>query len=379
MVTPKLRRFLDEVRPATPYLVVDVDVVEANYRALAEGLDGVRIFYAVKANPAPAILARLAELGCAFDVASPGEVAMALAAGADPARISYGNTIKKEADIAAAFARGVRLFAFDSEAELAKIARAAPGSRVFCRILTSGEGAEWPLSRKFGCAPAMARELLTRAAGMGVEPWGVSFHVGSQQRNPAAWEAALAEAAGLFRDLEAVGVELGMVNLGGGFPTPYRADVPDAAAYGAEIMAAVRRHFGNRIPFLIAEPGRGLVGSAGVIQTEVVLIARKGGGGASPRPWVYLDVGKFGGLAETMDEAIQYPIASRDRTGPPVPVILAGPTCDSADVLYERSPYSLPGDLQAGDRLEIGATGAYTTTYAAVGFNGFDPLRAYCI
>lgn len=375
-MTPKLRRFLDRVRPSTPYLVVDVDVVEANYLALAAALDGVEIFYAVKANPAPEILARLASLGCSFDVASPAEVAMALAAGVDAGRISYGNTIKKEADIASAYAQGVRLFAFDSEAELLKIARSAPGSKVFCRILTTGEGADWPLSRKFGCTPAMARELLARAAELGVESWGVSFHVGSQQKNPAAWEAALAEAAGLFRDLEAVGVELGMVNLGGGFPTPYRDAVPDAPAYGSEIMAAVRRHFGNRIPFLIAEPGRGLVGNAGVIQTEVVLIASKGD--ADARPWVYLDVGKFGGLAETMDEAIQYPIVS-DRAGEPVPVILAGPTCDSADVLYERSRYLLPRDLEVGDRLEIGAAGAYTTTYAAVGFNGFDPLRAYCI
>jgi len=375
-MTPKLRLFLDEVRPATPYLVLDVDVVEANYQALTTALDGVAIFFAVKANPAPEILRRLVELGSSFDVASPAEIALALAAGADPSRLSYGNTIKKEADIAAASTQGVRLFAFDSEAELGKIARAAPGSRAFCRILTSGEGADWPLSRKFGCAPAMARRLLTRAAGIGVLPWGVSFHVGSQQKNPAAWEAALAEAATLFRDLEAVGVELGMVNLGGGFPTPYRSAVPDAAAYGVEIMAAVRRHFGNRIPFLIAEPGRGLVGNAGVIQTEVVLIAEKGEG--DPRPWVYLDIGRFGGLAETEGEAIRYPIVSA-RPGEPMPVILAGPTCDSADVLYERSGYKLPEDLAVGDRLEIGSTGAYTTTYAAVAFNGFEPLRDYCI
>jgi ornithine decarboxylase len=375
-MTPKLRRFLDEVRPATPYLVVDVDIVEANYQALATALDGVAIFYAVKANPAPEILHRLVELGSSFDVASPGEVALVLAAGASPDRISYGNTIKKEADIALAYAQGVRLFAFDSEAELGKIARAAPGSRVFCRILTSGEGADWPLSRKFGCTPAMARDLLTRAATLGVVPWGVSFHVGSQQKNPGAWETALAEAASLFRDLEAVGVEIGMVNLGGGFPTPYRAAVPDAAAYGVEIMAAVRRHFGNRIPFLIAEPGRGLVGNAGVIQTEVVLIAEKGEG--DPRPWVYLDIGRFGGLAETEGEAIRYPIASQ-RRGSAREIILAGPTCDSADVLYERSGYTLPEDLQVGDRLEIASTGAYTTTYAAVAFNGFEPLRAYCI
>jgi ornithine decarboxylase len=376
-MTPKLRRFLDQVRPETPYLVLDVDQVEANYRTLAEALDGVRIFYAVKANPAPEVLARLAALGSSFDVASPREVELALAAGAEPGRISYSNTIKKEADVAAAFARGVRLFAFDSEAELSKIARAAPGARVFCRILAGGEGADWPLSRKFGCAPAMARDLLARAAPLGVGPWGVSFHVDSQQKDPGAWEDALAQAAGLFRDLEAIGVELGMVNLGGGFPTPYRTAVPDAAVYGREIMAAVRRHFGNRLPFLVAEPGRGLVGNAGVIHTEVVLIARKGDG--DPRRWVYLDVGKFGGLAETADEAIRYPIRCRRAGGASAPVILAGPTCDSADVLYERSAYALPEDLAIGDRLEIEATGAYTATYAAVGFNGFEPLRSYCI
>jgi ornithine decarboxylase len=331
-MTPKLRRFLDQVRPGTPYLVVDLDQVEANYRTLAEALDGVEIFYAVKANPAPEVLARLAALGGSFDVASPREVELALAAGAGPERISYGNTIKKEADVAAAFAAGVRLFAFDSEAELVKIARAAPGARVFCRVLASGEGADWPLSRKFGCTPAMARDLLARAASLGVGPWGVSFHVGSQQKDPGAWESALAAAAGLFRELEAVGVELGMVNLGGGFPAPYRAPVPEAAAYGREIMAAVRRHFGNRLPFLVAEPGRGLVGNAGVIQTEVVLIARKGDG--DPRRWVYLDIGKFGGLAETMGEAIRYPIRCR-RAGDVGPVILPGrpataPTCSTS-------------------------------------------------
>ena len=376
-MTPKLRRFLDRAGAATPYLVLDVDVVEANYRALAQALDGVRIFYAVKANPAPPILERLVGLGSAFDVASPGEIELVLAAGATADRISYGNTIKKEADIARAYGLGVTLFAFDSEAELAKIARAAPGARVFCRILTSGEGADWPLSRKFGCTPAMARDLLAKAAGLGVAPWGVSFHVGSQQKNPLAWDRALAEAAALFHELEAVGIELGMVNLGGGFPACYRSAVPEAAAYGGAILEAVSRHFGNRLPFLIAEPGRGLVGNAGVIQTEVVLIADKGDGDA--RRWVYLDVGKFGGLAETMEEAIQYPIVSGRRGGETGPVILAGPTCDSVDVLYERSRYELPLDLAVGDRLEIRATGAYTTTYATVGFNGFEPLRAYCI
>ena len=163
----------------------------------------------------------------------------------------------------------------------------------------------------------MAAGLLARARDLGVVPWGVSFHVGSQQKDPGQWDAALAQCAVLFRDLDAVGIELGMVNLGGGFPTPYQTDVPDPAAYGEAILASVRRHFGNRVPFLIAEPGRGLVGNAGVISTEVVLIAQKGDD--DPRRWVFLDIGKFGGLAETMDEAIRYPDPHHPTRAPPPP------------------------------------------------------------
>jgi ornithine decarboxylase len=373
-MTQKLDRFLDRARPATPCLVVDLDRIEDNYLALEAALPEAQIYYAIKANPAPEVLKRLVALGACFDVASVVEVEAALAAGADPASISYGNTIKKEADIARAAALGVRLFAFDAEGELAKIARAAPGARVFCRILTSGEGAEWPLSRKFGCVPEQAFELLRAAAALPVVPWGVSFHVGSQQRDPTQWDSAITVVADIFRRLDAEGIELGMVNLGGGFPTEYRQDVPPAEVYGEAIRSSVHRHFGNRLPELIMEPGRGLVGDAGVIETEVVLISRKGV--EDSRRWVYLDIGKFNGLAETMDEAIQYPVES-GRGGETESVILAGPTCDSADVLYERADYRLPLDLEIGDRLRIRATGAYTSTYASVGFNGFAPLPSY--
>ncbi|HZH28971.1 MAG TPA: type III PLP-dependent enzyme [Azospirillaceae bacterium] len=375
-MTAKIDRFLDEVRPATPCLVVDLDVVEENFHALNSALPDALIYYAIKANPAPEILRLLAGLGASFDCASVPEIEMALAAGASPERISYGNTIKKQSDIARAYALGVRLYAFDSDAELRKIAESAPGSRVFCRILTTGEGAEWPLSRKFGCDLPMAKDLLRAAARMGVEPWGVSFHVGSQQKDPAQWDAPIAAVARLFRELEQEGVVLGMVNLGGGFPSRYRTDVPSPGQYGLAIHNSLTRHFGNKIPVTIVEPGRGMVGDAGVIQTEVVLISKKSAN--DNRRWVYLDIGKFGGLAETMDEAIQYPIVS-DRTGNAEPVILAGPTCDSADVLYEKADYRLPADLKVGDKLQIRAAGAYTTTYSAVAFNGFAPLQAHYI
>ncbi len=376
MPTKKIARFLAERRLPTPFLVVDLDVVADNYKKLRNAVPRAMVYYAVKANPAPEILSLLAKLGSAFDTASVNEVDMVLAAGAAADRISYGNTIKKESDIAAAHAKGVTLYAFDSEAELGKISRAAPNSRVFCRILTSGAGADWPLSRKFGCEVAMAKRLLLQAADRGVVPHGVSFHVGSQQRDPNQWDSAVAEAADMFRELETRGVNLTMLNIGGGFPTKYRKSIPAMNEYGQVIEESLNRHFGNRIPDIIVEPGRQMVGDAGVIQTEVVLIANKADNDS--RRWVYLDIGKFGGLAETMDEAIQYPIAS-ERKGKSERVIIAGPTCDSADILYEKADYRLPVDLAIGDRLEIRAAGAYTTTYASVAFNGFEPIKTYCV
>ncbi|WP_445680457.1 type III PLP-dependent enzyme [Radicibacter daui] len=377
-MTDRIIRFLRDRRPSTPCVVVDLDRVEENYRALAGALPNSRIFYAVKANPGAPVLKRLADLGSCFDTASVPEIEMALAAGATPDRISFGNTIKKQGDIARAYQLGVRLYAYDSVEELEKIAASAPGSKVFCRILTDGAGAEWPLSRKFGCVPEMAQDLLVKAADFGLQPVGVSFHVGSQQCNVEAWDGALAQAAAIFRHCEANGIELSLVNLGGGFPTRYRNGVPTAEIYGRAIDASLKRHFGNHMPDTIIEPGRGMVGDAGIIESEVVLVARKSYD-ADERPWVYLDVGKFGGLAETMDESIRYQISTPHDGGEDQPVIIAGPTCDSADVLYEKNVYRLPTALKAGDRVRILSTGAYTTSYSAVNFNGFAPLAAHYI
>jgi ornithine decarboxylase len=375
-MTKKIDRFLADKRPATPCLVIDLDVVADNYRKLHRAVPSAGIYYAVKANPAPEILNLLTRMGSSFDIASVSEIDMVLDTGATAERISYGNTIKKEADIATAYQRGVRLYAFDSEAELGKIAKAAPGSKVFCRILTSGANADWPLSRKFGCDVQMAKKLLIDASKRSVVPHGVSFHVGSQQRDPGQWDTAVEQAAWLFRECKDNGIRLAMLNIGGGFPTRYRKKLPGMKVYGTAIEESLSRHFGNRIPDVIVEPGRQMVGSAGVIQTEVVLISRKSDD--DPKRWVYLDIGKFGGLAETMDEAIQYPIVS-PRQGALGPVVIAGPTCDSADIIYEKSDYRLPHALAIGDKLEIRATGAYTTTYASVAFNGFQPLQCYCV
>ena len=376
-MTERIARFLAENRPETPCLVVDLDVIAEAYDVLRWYLPLARIYYAVKANPAPQIVAMLDRKGANFDVASRGEIELCLASGIAADRLSFGNTIKKEKDIAFAYQAGLRLFAFDSAFELDKLARAAPGAQVFCRILVACEGAEWPLSRKFGCAPEMAVELLRRARYFGLDPYGVSFHVGSQQTDLAQWDGAVGRAAEMFSLLAEADIELRMVNVGGGFPAHYRNDVPAIDGYARAVMAAITRHFGNHLPEIIVEPGRSLVGDAGIIQSEVVLIAEKGSDDG--RRWVYLDVGKFNGLAETMDESIKYRITTPGRAGVSGPVVLAGPTCDSADILYEHTEYRLPLGLEVGDKVEILSTGAYTASYASVGFNGFSPIQTHCI
>jgi ornithine decarboxylase len=333
----------------------------------------VHLHFAVKANPAAAVLRVLARLGCRWDVASPGEIDAALAAGGDPAHLSYGNTIKKAADIAYAVTRGVRRFTVDSPGELTKILTLAPGAIVLVRLATSGAGAEWALGRKFGCSEVEAADLLAAAHGAG-HPVGISFHVGSQQHEPTAWDEPLAAAARLRAGLRRRGAELSAINLGGGFPAALLGAVPPIADFGTAIEASIRRHLGTDIPELMAEPGRALVADAGALESEVVLVSTRAGS-----RWVYLDVGLFSGMVEAYDESIKYRLeVLRDGgtlSGAVGPAILAGPTCDSLDILYQRHRYQLPVDLRPGDRLRFLSAGAYTTSYSSVGFNGFAPLR----
>jgi ornithine decarboxylase len=376
-MTPKIARFLAERQPATPCLVVDTDRVAENFRALRRALPLAQIYYAVKANPAPAVLDRLVTLGSRFDAAGIEEVEACLAAGARPAEISFGNTIKKVSAIRRAHASGVTMFAFDSIEELEKLARHAPGSQVYCRILVENEGADWPLSRKFGTTIETARELMLRAGELGLDPFGLSFHVGSQQTSTAAYEAAIGRVAMLFTDLKDAGVNVRMVNLGGGFPTRYRDDVPDIDQFASAIMGAMTEHFGNALPEMVIEPGRFVVGDAGVVSSEVVLVCHRHRD--DPVRWVYLDIGRFGGLAETEGEAIKYRITTPHDGGPTGPVAIAGPTCDGADILYEKSNYRLPLALAGGERVELLSTGAYVSTYASQRFNGFAPLDEHYI
>ena len=357
----------------TPILVIDLDLIKKKYLELTGNLPYAQIYYALKANPMNEIILALHELGSCFDVASRHELDQVLSLGISPERVSYGNTIKKSKDIAYFYEHGVKAFATDSDYDLLNIAKHAPGAKVFFRILTEGTGADWPLSRKFGAHPDMIYNLILQSVELGLVPWGISFHVGSQQRDIGQWDDAIARCKYLFDAVAEHGIDLKMINIGGGFPASYVDPTLDIKQYTEEITRFLKDDFGDDIPQIVLEPGRSLVADAGVIISEVVLISKKSKNNIYD--WVYLDIGKFGGMIETIDESIKFPIYF-DKEGMSSEIILAGPTCDSMDILYEHYKYHMPNTFIPGDRAYIFTTGAYTQSYSSVNFNGFPPLKA---
>jgi len=369
----KIVSYITENKFERPTLVLDVDQVEQNYTLLKSGMPEAHIHYAVKANPHPKILKRLVQLGCRFDAASIGEIDLCIEAGADPEHISFGNTVKRVQDIEDAYALGINLFAADSIEELQKIACYAPCSNIFIRVLMRSTEAEWPLSRKFGCSSSMVIPLMHEAVSLGLNPVGLSFHVGSQTRHPHMWYDSLDSVAAIWHHAIEEGFDLSLLNIGGGFPAYYGVDITEPREYGETVLEAVRERFGD-VGYIMAEPGRGLVGSAGCIAAETLLVSRKHD--EDPVRWVYLNLGRFHGLAETEEEAIKYQFITPDCTSIATsPCIVAGPTCDSADILYETHQVHFPLDLTYGNRVIILNCGAYTSTYSSIAFNGFPPLK----
>ncbi len=363
----------------TPCVVINLKTIKKNYQKLRENFPYADIFYAIKANPHEEIISMLNEMGSCFDIASRYELDKVLKLGVSPERLSYGNTIKKAKDIAYFYEKGVRMFATDSKDDLKNIAQFAPGSRVYVRILVENTtSADWPLSRKFGCHPDMAYDLCIQARDSGLIPYGISFHVGSQQRDIGQWNDAIAKTKYLMDSLEEEEeIKLEMVNMGGGFPASYVTPANDLSEYASEISRYLEDDFGEDRPRIILEPGRSLVGDSGILVTEVVMISRKNN--TALFRWVYLDTGLFNGLIETLNESLKYPIITDKDEGCKKwgEVVLAGPTCDSMDIMYEDYKYSLPTNLKPGDRVYFLTTGAYTSSYASVEFNGFPPIKTY--
>ena len=376
----RLNDFIQD-RPK-PLLIIELNAVKKNYLQLQKLFGGVQIFYSVKANPVKEVLAVLNELGASFEVASVYELERLLELKVDPKKISFSNTVKKASDIDYAHQKGVDLFACDSYEELQKIARFAAGAKVCFRLATEGTGSNWPLSKKFGSHPDAIYHLILKSVDLDVIPFGLSFHVGSQQQDVGQWDNAIAHCQYLFQALSKKKIALQMINIGGGLPCDYLEATLSLADYAKEIMRYLKEDFSDNMPKIYVEPGRALVGNAGVIVSEVLLKTKKSH--SDIHSWLYVDVGIFNGLMETLGEAIKYPIWTERSSSSSArknmsKMILAGPTCDSTDILYEKFKYELPATLQSGDLVYFLSTGAYTYSYSSTEFNGFPPLSFYCI
>ncbi|WP_171169689.1 type III PLP-dependent enzyme [Streptomyces sp. I05A-00742] len=367
-------------------IVFDLDGIAHRHDALRRELPGVAVRFAMKACPVDEVLATLARRGAGADAASPPEIEQALRAGVPAGRIHYGNTVKSDRNIADAHRLGVRDFATDSVEDVEAIARNAPGARVFCRVATSGEGALWGLTHKFGCPPAEAVRVLERAREVGLTPAGVSVHVGSQQMTADAWRDALERLGDVLGTLRRRGTSLDHVNLGGGLPALGYLDrrgVPLDPPLD-EIFAAIRtgtdrlrRIHGAPLDFVV-EPGRHLVADHGAIRAHVVRLAERRGPDGERLHWLYLSCGKFNGLYEM--DALQYRLVFPGHRGAAhVPAVLAGPTCDSDDAYSPgHGPVGVPADLASGDPVWVLSCGAYATSYMTRGFNGIAPLPYSC-
>ncbi|MDP9407722.1 MAG: type III PLP-dependent enzyme [Actinomycetota bacterium] len=357
---------LDLVDAETPFLGIDLGVVQARSRAMQTAfghLVGLR--YAVKCNSAPEVLRALAASGSGFEIASAAELALAVAAGADPATLVYSNPVKPPAHVARAAQAGVGLFVVDGPAEVDKIAEWAPGASVLVRVVVADSSSAFPLSAKFGLAVPDAPALLARARAAGLRPVGMTFHVGSQCTDVRGWARAVDACAPVFAAAVEQGEPLTVLDLGGGFPARYDGGpVPSVDEIALHTLEAVDRLPGAP-PRLLAEPGRSLVAEAGVLATTVIGLEDRG-----DRRWVFLDVGGYNGLMEAAQTGGRwpYPLLASGRSGSLVPCTITGPSCDSSDTVLLDA--ALPADLQLGDRVYVGSTGAYTTVYAAA-FNGF--------
>jgi ornithine decarboxylase len=361
----------------TPFLVLDLDQIKKNYDTLQKQLPFAKIYYAVKANPHKEVLSVLNKEGSNFDVATIYEFKDLIKLGVAADRISFGNTIKKHEDIAFFYKKGVRLFVTDSTSDLKKIARYAPKSKVFFRLSVDGTGADWELSRKFGAHHDQIIDLAKEAKELDLIPYGLSFHVGSQQRDVEQWDQALSACKFIFESLHKNKIYLKMINLGGGLPSQYLVPTPNLRYYCNKIKGYLKDYFGKDLPQIFIEPGRYMVGNSGIIATETILISKKSE--SVPYKWLYVDAGIYQGLDECIEESLEYPIETEKRSLHKTEYIIAGPTCDSHDILYEKKRYKLSSNIKEGSRIYFLSTGAYSYQVSSVGFNGFPPLKVYML
>jgi len=348
-------------RHGTPLLVLDLARLTAQYRLLRDALPDVRPHYAVKALSHPAALAALRDDGACFDVASPGEVALLAALGVSPDRCIYTHPVKKPADVATAVRSGIRTFVFDDERELDKFAGLEDGVELLLRLGYRNPRALIDLSYKYGARPEDAVDLLRAAQRRGVRVTGLSFHAGSQLMSAEPLIEDIRHAAMLLDCLADVGISLDVLDIGGGLPVPYDVPVPHLESFVPGIREAVRplTERGIRV---ISEPGRFVAAPSVTAVASVVGVTRRGG-----MPWYHLDDGLYGSFSNVLSDHVRPTLfAYRAQGQDVVPSVLAGPTCDSTDVI--TTGVLLP-ELEPGNLLVAPNMGAYTTVTACE-FNG---------
>jgi ornithine decarboxylase len=342
-----------------PFLIIDTAIVRDKLRRFRDAMPRVRPHYAVKANPDRRMLKALVQEGAGFEIASTTELDLLLSLGVSAAEVFFSNPMRsRDADTYAA-AKGVRWFVVDSVDELRRMHSVDPTARLYLRIATPNIGSDWPLSGKFGAGAGEAREIIATAAKLGADLAGVTFHAGSQCRNPENWRVGIEKARTVFDAMVKAGLKPRLLDIGGGFPVRHVKPIPSIEVIG-EVVNEALRAFPEDVQ-VIAEPGRYLVSDAGYFVCRVLGTATRGG-----KRWMHWDAGLFGGVIETT-EGLKYKIRS-DRSGPDIAWNVAGPTCDSVDVVMRDEP--LPSDLQEGDFIYLRNAGAYTTAYASE-FNGF--------
>lgn len=349
-------------RHGTPLLVLQPHLVARRYRELTDKLPGVRMHYAVKASPHPVVLSTIAICGGGFDVATNAEVDLLQQLGLPMDRCIHTNPIKKPADIDHAYAAGIRTFVVENACEAQKFTGRPADIELLVRLAFRNPAAKSDLSSKFGVEPADAELLVKHVIAAGVQFAGFSFHVGSQSASAQPYGAALRDTLNLVAHIaESLDVKTRVIDIGGGFPVAYRESVPTIDAIADIIDDALGS---QRDDFtLLAEPGRYLAADCMTLLTSVVGTAERGG-----QVWHYLDDGVYGSYSNVMTEDVHPPIlALREPEGVACgPVTLAGPTCDSADVIARD--YPMP-PLEVGDILVSPMMGAYTSVTASR-FNG---------
>jgi ornithine decarboxylase len=366
---------LEAFQHETPFFLFSRKKIIAQFNEFKRYFPGADINYAMKANSEPQILQTLHKVGSNFEIASVGELNLLKKLEVPPERIVFGSSIKSINHIKEVFAYGIDRFACDSFPELEKIAHAAPGSRVYLRVHVNEAGSIFQFSEKFGAEKEDVPAMFARARALGLHPYGVSFHVGSQASDPMAWANALSHLHETIETLNENDFKMDAINIGGGFPCSY-ASTPNALTL-SEIAANIHRQY-QKLPYqpkLVLEPGRGIIAKAAVLVTSVIArIERRG------KIWLFLDAGVYNALFEAMayQGSTRYKITSMNSSSSSSEVFfaLAGPTGDSPDIITREA--LLPSDMSVGDKVIFHDVGAYSLAVSSQ-FNGFPTPSCYVV